>query len=299
MTAPALLDLGEAVTLRAVLIALGQLLLWVGALILAGLALAIVSSILWPLNKFVSTVSFGTVGSVPGSHAVEVFFSGLLGEAAAGVDSAAGSFWHGLKKLVVQVSTEILGLAILVGYLVWYATVKYPLRLLHTIVHQALHIAVRVETQIRHAERDAVRTYKYARAQVRRLEGQIKVAEHAIDVTLPNDIKTARDIANDALDQASNAWDWIKKNGGVITTGGLAGILPAVLSSIGLGWLFCKQNPISSAERPCSAWQDLADLLGLALTLEAALDFEQLVHTAQDAAEVTTTAIQDVFGLGG
>lgn len=71
----------------------------------------------------------------------------------------------------------------------------------------------------------------------------------------------------------------------------------AVLTAAGVSWLRCNSNPFNRNTGACNLWGDLADILGLVVALEAALDFETLVHECQDVAAFTTTAIQDVFGL--
>lgn len=297
MALPGLLDVGEAVTLADLLLALGTLCLWIGALILAALCVMIVKTVLWPLNKFVSTVTFGVVGSVPGEHAVEQFFTHLLGEAAHGVDAAAGRFWHGLKKLVVGVADEIFGLAVLSGYLWWWAQTKLPGIIWHRFI-KLIHAGNGVATAIaKQALAEAKAAKAYAKAQIAGINTDLRAINTTIDEVLQPEIKTARDLAGEAENLAQNAWDWIKSQKYLAVTGAFIAAVTAALSAIGLDWLFCKQNPISSSKTPCNAWQDLADLLGLALAIEAALNFDDLVHTAQDAAEVAATGIMDVFGL--
>lgn len=294
---PEFLDAGAAVTLRAVLLALGSLLLWIGALALAALALALVQAILWPLNKFVSTITFGVVGSVPGTHTVVQFFTNLLGTAASGVDKAAGSFWHGLKTLVVSVGEEILGVAILAGYVYWWAATKLPGIIWHRF-GKLIHAGVgRANAIAHHAEKVALRTEKFAHAQVKRINKEIRAANHAIEVTLPADIANARDLAKEAEDLANNAWDWIKSNGGKLTAAGFAAAVLTALSSIGLGWLKCDSNPFNKSKKPCALWTDLADILGLVVALEAALEFEAFVHDVQKATGATIGAVKDVAGL--
>lgn len=73
--------------------------------------------------------------------------------------------------------------------------------------------------------------------------------------------------------------------------------IAAGLTALGLGWLSCRSNPFNRNPNACGALGDLGDLLGLIVAIEAALDFDALVHEAQDVAEVTATGIMDVFGL--
>lgn len=69
------------------------------------------------------------------------------------------------------------------------------------------------------------------------------------------------------------------------------------LAALGLGGLRCNSNPWKNNPNACGLWGDLADLLGLALALGVALDFETFVHDAQAATEATAGAVKAVVGL--
>jgi hypothetical protein len=70
------------------------------------------------------------------------------------------------------------------------------------------------------------------------------------------------------------------------------------LAALGLGGLRCNSNPWKNNPNACGLWGDLADLLGLALALGVALDFETFVHEAQAATEATVGAVEAFVGLG-
>lgn len=70
------------------------------------------------------------------------------------------------------------------------------------------------------------------------------------------------------------------------------------LAALGLGGLRCDSNPWKNNRNACGLWGDLADLLGLALALGFALDFETFVHDAQAAIEATVGAVEAFVGLG-
>lgn len=69
------------------------------------------------------------------------------------------------------------------------------------------------------------------------------------------------------------------------------------LAALGLGGLRCNSNPWKNNPNACGLWGDLADLLGLALALGVALDFETFVHDAQAATEATVGAVEAFVGL--
>lgn len=281
MAVPTLIDVADSITLRAVLIALGQLAVWVGALILAALVVAIVEAILWPLNKFVSTVTFGVVGSVPGSHAVEQFFTNLLGQAAEGVDSAAGAFWHSLKKLVVQVGDEIMGLAILAGYLWFWAQTKLPAIIWHRF-GKWVHGGVRQATAIaKAAERDALRAERRVHALERQVGADVRAIDTTIDQVLQPEIKTARELAKEAENLAQNAWDYITSK--KFTTY-LEGLVAAAVAAAGLlAFDFLK----------CSSWRGLGSKLtcGMGQFLLDLLEGVIAVMVVEDICAITQAAI--------
>jgi hypothetical protein len=70
------------------------------------------------------------------------------------------------------------------------------------------------------------------------------------------------------------------------------------LAALGLGGLRCNSNPWKNNKSACGLWGDLSDLLGLALALGVALDFETFVRDAQAATEATVGAVESFVGLG-
>lgn len=69
------------------------------------------------------------------------------------------------------------------------------------------------------------------------------------------------------------------------------------LAALGLGGLRCNSNPWKDNPNACGLWGDLADLLGLALALGLALDFETFVHDVQNLTEATAGAVEAAVGL--
>lgn len=308
MAFPTLIDVGEAVTLRAVLLALADLALWVGALILAALVVAIVFTILWPLNKFVSTITFGTVGSVPGSHAVEQYFTGLLGDAASGVDKAAGSFWHALKRLAVQVGEEVAGLAILSGYIWWWAQTKLPLIIWHRF-GKWVHGGVRqAEALAKQAEKDAIHAERYARSQVKTIDHRLHAIDHTIDSVLAPELKTTRELAREAENLATNAWDYITSKK---FTNWIEGLVAAAVTAAGVlvfDFLKCAEWRRLGSLLTCGMGQFLLDLLEGAIAIMVIEDICAITHAAIaviESPEVTDflthveDGMQDLFTCQG
>lgn len=69
------------------------------------------------------------------------------------------------------------------------------------------------------------------------------------------------------------------------------------LAALGLGGLRCNSNPWKDNPNACGLWGDLADLLGLALALGLALDFETFVHDCQNLTGATVSAVEAAVGL--
>ena len=305
---PELIDVGEAVTLRAVLLALGSLLLWVGAVLLAALALALAEVILYPLNKFVSTVTFGTVGSVPGSHAVVQFLTNAVGTAAAGVDGAAGSFWHGLKKLAVSVGEELFGLAVLAGYLYWWAYTKLPLIIWHKF-GRALHAGQKEATATAHAaEKAALRAERFTRSQVKTIDHRIGAIDHTIDSVLQPELKSTRELAKEAENLASNAWDYLKSKR---FTSYLEGLVTAAVTAAGVlafDFLKCAEWRRLGSSLTCGMGQFLLDLLEGAIAIMVIEDICAITKAAIDVIESSEVSdfltsvedgMQDLFTCQG
>lgn len=275
-----IVEVTEIVEIGDILLALGTLLLWLVALGLAALAFAIVSAILWPLNKFVSTITFGHVGSVPGTHAVIQFFTGLLGDAAGGVDAAAGSFWHGLKKLVVQVGEEIFGLAVLGAYLYVWAQTKLPLIIWHRFgawVHKAAHAAMVVA---RRAERKAIHAEHYAETQVKAIDHRIGAIAHDIDHTILPELKSTRELAKEAEQLAKNAWDYITSKK---FTNWVEGLVTAAIAATGLlafEFLKCAEWRRLGGRLSCGMGQFLLDILEGAIAVMVIEDICAITDTA-------------------
>jgi len=70
------------------------------------------------------------------------------------------------------------------------------------------------------------------------------------------------------------------------------------LAALGLGGLRCNSNPFKGNPNACGLWGDLSSLLGLALALGVAVDFETFVHDVQAATAVTVDAVESFVGLG-
>lgn len=94
-----------------------------------------------------------------------------------------------------------------------------------------------------------------------------------------------------------NVESWASKQFVSASEAGVTAALVTALAALGLSGLNCESNPLKNNRNACGLWGDLADLLGLALALGLALDFETFVHDAQAATEVTVGAVEAFVGL--
>lgn len=69
------------------------------------------------------------------------------------------------------------------------------------------------------------------------------------------------------------------------------------LTALGLGGLRCNSNPFKDNPNACGMWTDFADLLGLALALGVAVDFNAFVGECQAIVGDTVGAVEAVAGL--
>lgn len=286
------LDLGDAVELEDVLIALRNLLAWAVVVGLLALVVAFVYAILWPLNKLVQTASFGAIGSVPGTHAVEQAVSSALGSAVASFDAQVGSFWHGLKTIVDEVAQEVFGVAALLGYLTWYLTIRYPLHVLEAGLKDFGKVG-QVATRIAiGAEKIALRAERIAKSTAEGVYPRLRTVEHEIDNVLQPEITTARELAQSATDAATSAWDYLKTHPWTVVTDAFVGAVAVALTSLGLGGLRCPSFLNSLANRGCGLFNGLESLLGWLvdlLVITDLCDVPGLMETA--VSDIATPAV--------
>lgn len=233
-------------------------------------------------------------------HGLGVVFGGLTG--------AVGDSFHAVARFIDHTylqfrshAVAILEAATLLGAVV---TAVHALRLLvHRAVGSVGALAPRVKTLERewHGIEHRVKTLerKVAQGIGHDLRIRIKALEQEYTGLRDKVIPDIRSIARGAETEVQDLRKWVTDNVPLIGTAAFAGAIAAALSTLGLGWLRCNSNPFNNNRNACGLWGDLADVLALVVAAELALNFEDLVREAQGVAEVTTVAIQDVFGLNG
>lgn len=225
-----------------------------------------------------------------------------------GIDVLLGATWHALARMtdwlwsqMVQHTAATLHLARLLGHEIY----------VHSGLQGAVHDLVKKYRGIEHGVKTLRREYDHLRSRVRALEREVGAG-------IGDDLRTRFDelhrewtrfrtkelpgIESDVArvpGEIADAEEWVRKtfvsDAALATEAGAA----VVLTALGLNWLRCESNPFNRNKGACGLWGDLSDILGLAVFAAAALDFEALVHEAQDVTEVTVGAVKDVFGLDG
>ena len=291
---PELIQLGESVTIRALLIQLAQILGWAIAVGLIAIITYLVKALLALLAQTIGRANFSFLGLhidlgkwIVGNVAdLAQGLSNELGNAAGALDQSAGQFWYGLRHLVGSVGEEIMGLAVLGGYLAWYVAKHYnPAAILQRIAHAEKTHAVtqtitntitrtvtRVEKVVTHATtgqigaaiRAAVKPIEGKLAEVERLTlPRVKALEHEVEDVLNPEVAKLRDRAKAVEDGAIRAYERVKGLWEVASIGAVAAVAVVALSRLGLGWLRCRN--VGQAGRALCGLPGalLNDLLGL------------------------------------
>ena len=255
-----------------------------------------------------------SLGGVPGiggylvkaARSVAQAITNVCGEALSGVDHLIGGAFHKCAEfldktwhLISETPHVLAQVAKVVGDGLYRVSgLKAAVHALSRAVHVVLHRFVAIgrelhgiEHGIKQLERDLSKGIgEDVLPRLRHLERRLT---HITEKVIPG----VKDLAGEAEADAQAALGKINAIPWSADWKTWSEAIAAGLTALGLGWLSCRSNPFNRNPNACGALGDLADLLGLIVAIEAALDFDQLVHEAQDVAEVTASVIMDVFGL--
>lgn len=235
-------------------------------------------------------------------HGINVAFSAILG----GVESFVGGSFHAAALLfdltwdVLRGTPAVLAhMARIIGTLAYHVTGLHALVVyVHSFVHEINRVVIRLNREYVGIEH-GIKTIEHELAKgigedvLPRIGHLERELSHLRNKVIPS-IRSTADAAEQEASEALGKIESIPIPAGVKTWGEAIGL---GLVAEGLSWLFCRANPFNRNANACGQLGDLSDLLGLIVAIEAALDFDALVHEAQDVAEVTATGIMDVFGL--
>lgn len=235
-------------------------------------------------------------------HGISVAFSAILG----GVESIVGGTFHAAASLfdltwhVIRGGPAVIAqIARVVGTLAYHVTGLHALVVyVHSFVHEINRVVTRLNREYVGIEH-GIKTIEHELAKgigedlIPRVKHLERKLAHIENKTIP----AIEGVAGQAEADAQTALGKINAIPWNVNWKTWADAITAGLSLVGLHWLFCRLNPFNRNDNACGQLGDLADLLGLIVAVEAALDFDALVHECQDVAEVAATGIMDVFGL--
>jgi hypothetical protein len=288
--APALVDLiGPLLMIAAVLFAIGC-----GVLI----------------TYFVRAL-FGTIASLVGGipliggvtasviHSAERAITTALGNGIARMEGFVGRQWvhlsqylHNLWEYQVGVAENLWHLAQRLGHSISRGEIDH-------LLHRALH---GLEAAVAKGLHSLLHDWRWIEKKAGHLAHavfpRIGRLEHAVDWTIPREIKTARDLAKEAEHGVANLWKRVRT---LPTKAEVTAAIAAALAAVGfagLEWLRCDNGAERVGRSGCGLWDDLGDVFALLAAAELALNFETFVHDAQEATGITVAAVKDVAGLG-
>ncbi len=242
-------------------------------LILCGLIFALGCVTL--IRGFVTGV-FGiieaTIGHIPGVGGLvgsaltraEQAISNALGSAITGIDARIASQFHNLANAVVSLwhhletsAENVYDIAKLLAGAATFPDVRNVERDLRKLIKATEAEAARALRRVHGLETTVTQTIP------RNLVKRLAHVEHAIAVTLPREIRTARDLAREAEDGVARLWDRVRALEAGAGAAAIAAAVAAVLAAIGLDWLSCKDGAKRVGRSGCGLWDDLGNLFGL------------------------------------
>jgi hypothetical protein len=275
-------------------------------LMLAGLLVAF--GIIYVVRKFIQALLGGIAAALPSLpfvgnpaasliHRAEQAVTGAMGDALAGIDNKIAMYWTQLRSVVIKIAHElpaisnaVLTIATLLAgaaspaqWRKWIHWLTARVEALPSTAKGILHTIVKpIQGEVSALDR-------WTRTNVRRID-------HAIDHTIPGELKGLWGQTKTIEGEISRLWDAIRANDKVIATTAFVGAVAFALSRLDLGWLRCS-NVRNVGKKVCGMNPKLLDsLLGLAGLLTIAFDFEAFV----DAAEIVANGIGDaVAGIEG
>ena len=253
------------------------------------------------------------VGSIPGlggalSSAlskIEQAISDAFGVVESKIDTALGASWHltarYMDDLWHEIEThgrDILTLAELVAP---FGSVIAAVRALAHGATSALH-------GIEHGVRDLRKLWQGIEHRVKQLEHDLtRGIGHDLRLSLKADEKELHHLERRVIPairgdvatvegEVGSLYDWAKGKADLIGIGTFAVAVAAVLSTLGLDWLKCKENPFSQSKNPCGLWSVLGRVLGLAAFLTIAFDFREFVTASDEVAGFIGSAVSQFEG---
>ena len=272
-------------------------------LLMLGVALAMCLLVYYIASAFFGAAG-GAVGWIPGIGGwlkgkiedVAHHATSVLGHAVMTLEARIGASWHRLARDVDWLAKEIASHAALIARIandlvtgnfvdLIRLEVQGARKLLHYLARQIVGIGHDVTIRVKNIERGiGADVLPRIRSLDRRLSREItrekaraRTAEHALD----------REVT--ALGK------WVRSHPWTIVTDAFVGAVAIALTKLGLDWIKCDSAKKLAKKRGCGMWDDLDDLLGLAVTAIAIADLKTLVREAQKVEHATAEAIETLL----
>jgi hypothetical protein len=228
-----------------------------------------------------------------------------LGSIEHGIDALMGASFHRFVELNEWLWREFKKHT-LIGQLLSaeYSALTHAYEYLRGLAHRAVAVAESIPHSVRQLERE----YHGIEHRVKTIEREIahgigddvlprlKTLDREIDRLEHKTIPAIRAAERDAEAAISDLYEWAKGKASLLGVGTFSLAVAAALAALGLGWLRCSNNPFSKSKAPCSLWDDLAKLLGLAGLLAIAFDFQEFVDAAETVASGIGGAVTSIEG---
>jgi hypothetical protein len=274
--------------------------LWV---IAAALAIALIMRKVGALFRTIPVVGSYIAGA---ADAVAQAVTNAAGTLEHGIDALIGASWHLLSRFTDKLWQEI------ESHSVALHEVSSLVARLVSLYHHIRVLASHAISTVEHVPanlRSVTRSLSH-------LAHRVKVLEHDVGKGIGEDvlpriksldrelthlerkvIPKIRAEAQAAENEVGQLTRYIADNFVGNATADIEAAVAIGLGALGLSGLRCDSNPFKNNPNACGLWNDLSSLLGLVGLVAGAMDFETLVHAAQDLTGAAVSDFEDVFGL--
>ena len=270
-------------------------------------ALSAIALLAWVVKNFLqalaSWLSFlPGIGGVAQSvvTSVEQAISNGLGHAIAGIESQIGKQWHNLARLAHMVWQAHVAVAENLWNLAQEFYHAVPLSDFTKLLHRfESHVAQITRTITQEATRVIHRTEVKVESVAHGVYPRLRAAEHAIEVTIPKEIKSARALAREAEDGVARLWDRVRS---LPTTADVTAAVTAAIAAlglVGLDLLKCAESANIFSKRGCGLWSLLDDALGLIFDLTVVASICEVIPLLEEAFSVIAAPLISTVAAAG
>lgn len=284
-------------------------LIWIALLLFA-------FAFVWTIRKLIAAL-FGwlislleSIPAIGGSlaapfHAIEQAVANALGSAEHAIDHVIGASYHLLARWTDWLWKEVRGHAVLIAEVV---TGIYPLVVAYHALRSLAHLLERGWRGIDAGVKTLHREVDVLARRVRSLEHEVangigndlrvglNTVEREVHSIETGTIPAIQQAERDAQAAIDNLYEWAKGKAALLGVGTFTTAVTAVLAAVGLDWIACRGRNSVNGKSGCGLWNDLENVLGIAIVTGLALDLPALIGEAQ---KVTPGIIDEIEKLAG